>query len=258
MRRWPLILALTLWGCGATTTPAVVPAVPVRVVPLGINAAWHGPLPPSDVTALCGTTIRTPQLSVEGLQSYYNSIVSCPSMRSIVVVEAPDIVLVHAVATMLRPGDAVEMGNELELAPSDLTLQQFTDFTTLACVPTAITGGVYTLNADTRARVLAAHTACPSARLGVHLYEPLTTADVAWLSALPAHVVVTETGYPTRCDPARVPEQQTYLERQQTLLSTIPTVDQMIVYQYPVGPSCNDLDTFGLGPAALAWFLHSR
>ncbi len=147
-------------------------------------------------------------------------------------------------------------GNELELGPHELTLDQFRNFTTLACVPEAITGGVYTLNADTRERLLAAHATCPSARLGVHLYTPLTTDDVAWLAALPVHVVVTETGFPTRCDPARGPQQTQYLRDQQTLLSTIPTVDLMVIYQYPVGPSCSDLDTFGLGPDALAWFLH--
>lgn len=251
-----LLCVLTV-GCGPVGVPAPIPSAPTRILPLGINAGFHSPLPPDVVARYCGTTIRTPQVSVEGLLTYYQSIQSCPSMRTIVLVEGPDVALVQALAPLLHPGDFIELGNELELPPYELTVDQFAAFVASACVPYAITGGVYTLTADTRDRLLRAHTACPTALLGVHLYEDLTTADVTWLGALPAPVAVTEAGYPTRCDPTRAPQQLQWLRDRRALFSTIPTVTLLVVYQQPTGPSCSDLDTFGVIPeTADALFPH--
>lgn len=251
------LLGVVLWGCGSAGVPAPIPPAPTRALPLGLNDGFHGPLPSDIVARYCGTTIRTPQLSPEGLLAYYRSIQSCPSMRTIVLVEAPDVALVHALAPLLHPGDLIELGNELELPPYELTPDQYAAFLTAACVPHAITGGVYTLSADTRDRMLRAHTACPSALLGVHLYEDLTSTDVAWLTALPVHVAVTEAGYPTRCDPTRAADQFQWLTDRRALLSTVPTVALLVVYQRPTGPTCSDLDTFGVtAQTANALFPH--
>lgn len=247
------LLSITM-ACAPILAP--IPATPTHLLPVGLNDGFHAPLLPSVVATYCGTTIRTPQLTIDGVAAYYASIASCPSMHTILLVEAPDAPLVRTFAALLHDGDFVEAGNELELLPHELTLDQYATFIHDACVPSMITGGIYTLNDDTKARLLAAHAACPSARLGLHLYQPLTQDDVDWLSNRgpylvnggigSVHLVITETGFPTRCDPARDPLQRIFLTNLRSLLSTIPTIDAMIVYQRPIGPSCSDLDTFGI------------
>lgn len=246
-----LLAALLVSGCASV--PVAPPTVPIRTVLLGIVDGFHGPLPANIVARYCGPiTIRTPQLSGAGLDAFLASITPCPSFKVIALVEGLDIQLTADFAT--RPVWGIELGNELELAPNNLTPQQYASFIAQADAairaanPSVIiiTGGVYTLDADTKARILAALAVCPGCWVGVHLYEDLAQADLDWLAALPTQIAVTETGYPTRCDPTRLPQQLEWLQSRRALFSTVPNIALMVVYQRPVGPTCSDLDTFGV------------
>lgn len=260
-----LILTCLVSGCSGALhggtfnlhdTGNVLPA-------LGINDGFHGPLPADVVARYCGHTIRTPQLSAEGLQAYYASLAACPSMKTIVLVEAPDVALVAAIAPLLRPGDALELGNELELRPYELTVGQYAEwimaarFAAWTANPNAklITGGVFTLNSDTKPYLLAAKAACPDCTLGIHLYEDLSDADLRWLTALGRPLVVGEFGLPTRCRPTGGAEQREWIGTQWARFALVPSITLAVIYQRPVGPTCSDYDTFGIaGQPAEEWF----
>ena len=242
-----------LSGCASNPAPAPIPPQPSRAVALGLNDGFHGPLPPAIVSRYCGPiTIRTPQLSGPALDAYLASVASCPQFQTLALVENPDAAL--AAQLSARSVQMIELGNELELAPNNLTPQQYASFTAAAFAAiravnpsvTIITGGVYTLDADTKARILAALAVCPGCWVGVHLYEPLPQSDLDWLAALPTHIAVTETGFPTRCDPVRLPQQEAFLQGQINQLSTVPNVALIVIYQRADGSSCSDLDTFGI------------
>ena len=216
--------------------------------PLGLNDGFHAPLAPATVTRYCGHTIRTPQLSAEGLTAYYDSIAICPSMKTIVLVEGPDVALVVALVQLLHAGDAIELGNELELPPHNLTVAQYAAFIAAAraAVPNVnlITGGVFTLNADTKPYLLAASAACADCTLGVHLYEALSDADVKWLNDLGRPLAVTEFGAHANCDGGA--GQRAWIENQWAAFARVPAIMLAVVYQRAVGPSCSDADTFGI------------
>jgi hypothetical protein len=231
----------------------------VRAVPLGLNDGFHGPLPPEIVARYCGLiTLRTPQLSGAALDALLASIASCPQFRVLALVENPDVDLARQFAA--RPVWGIELGNELELAPNHLTPPQYATFVGAASVairainPSVIllTGGVYTLDDDTKQRITLALSACPFCGVGIHLYEPLEQADLDWLTALHVPIAVTETGFPTRCDSARMPQQLTFLQGMIAQLSTVPNVSLIAIYQRPSGADCSDLSTFGIDgkPAA--------
>jgi hypothetical protein len=228
----------------------------VRRVPRGINDGFHGPIGPDLVAHDCAYrqpfTIRTPQLSGASLDAFRLSIAACPQLHVLALVEGPDVALAAELAQ--RPIDAIELGNELELPPHALTPQAYAAFVKAAYAAvravnptvTIITGGVYALTDDTKARVALALAQCPGCWAGLHLYEPLSASDLAWLTSLNVPIAVTETGYPTRCDPARIVPQQQYIANQLYDFSTVPNVQLVVIYQRPSGPTCSDLDTFGL------------
>lgn len=250
-----LILALLTVACGGNPPPVVTPPPqPVRIVPLGLNDAFHGPLPPDIVAKYCGPiTIRTPQLSGVALDTFLGSIIGCPSFHTLALVEGPDVALAADFARR-RGLWGIELGNELELAPHNLSVQQYADFIGTASQAIQawnpdliiITGGVYTLDSDTKTRISAAHTACPTCWVGVHLYQDLSQSDLDWLGALPTQIAVTETGFPTRCDPARLQQQAEWLASRRALFSTVPNIALMVIYQRPNGADCSDLSTFGI------------
>ncbi len=250
MKRLVIALALTA-GCALHGTVTLNDAGHV-LPPLGLNDGFHSGLPPDVVTRYCGHTIRTPQLSVEGLTAYYASIAACPSMKTIVLVEGPDVALIDVFLAQIHDGDRVEAGNELELAPHNLTVQQYTIFIGAVCDPRLITGGVFTLNADTKPYLLAAAAACPAATLGIHLYEDLSDADLQWFRDLHRPLMVTEFGAHTNCDDGT--GQKAWIENQWARFALVPAITAAIVYQRPIGNSCSDADTFGLAPPAQALF----
>jgi hypothetical protein len=248
----PIIALLTV-ACSTNPPPAPIPPSPSRTVAIGLNAGFHGPLPPETVSRLCGPlTVRTPQLSGDALDQYLASIASCPQFKTLALVEGPDQPL--AVAFASRPVQMIELMNEAELAPNNFTPTQYAQFIGAAAqairavnpTVTIITGGVYTLDADTKQRILGALAVCPGCWVGVHLYEPLAQTDLDWLAALPTQIAVTETGFPTRCDPARLSQQQVFLQGMINQLSTVPNVALIVIYQWPDGTGCTDLDTFGI------------
>ncbi len=249
MKRLGLALAALTTACALHGTVPLGPSSNV-LPPLGIVAGFREPLQSVVVTRYCGHTIRTPQVSADGLRAYYLSVAACPTLRTIVLVEAPDLALVRALAPLLHDGDALELGNELEL--HGLTVAQYADWLQQAresarfVAPTVrlITGGVFTLNADTQPYLLAARAACPDCTLGVHLYEGLSDADLAWLQALNAPLAVTEFGAPARCDGGV--GQRAWISQQWAQFARVPAITAAVVYQRAVGPTCSDLDTFGI------------
>lgn len=259
-----LLLTIVATGCGALAGGTILLHDVGHVLPpLGVNDGFHGPLPPDVVARYCGHTIRTPQRSADGLRAYYASIAACPTTRTIVLVEAPDLALAAALAPELHDGDVLELGNELELAPHELTVAQYAAWLSAArsavgvviAPARLITGGVFTLNDDTKPYLLAARAACPDCTLGIHLYEDLSDADVGWLQALGRPLAVTEFGFPTRCAAARAAEQHDWIAAQWARFALVPSITVAVVYQRPVGPTCSDLDTFGIaGQPAEALF----
>jgi hypothetical protein len=197
------------------------------------------------------------------LPSRSQSVAGCPATHSIVLVEAPDVDLAAALASVLHSGDALEIGNELELRPYELTPAQYGEFlrrarvAVLAANPLAvlITGGVFTLNADTKPYLLAAAASCPDCILGIHLYQALSDADLAWLTRLKRPIAVTEFGAPTRCALNGGTAQKAWIDAQWAQFARVPTIVEAVVYQHAVGPTCSDLDTFGIdGQPAAAFF----
>jgi hypothetical protein len=265
MSRSLLVLAL-LAACAAACGGALAGGTlslhdTGHVLPmLGINDAYHGPLPPEIAARDCGHVVRTPQRSGAALDAFLASIASCwsptfhdaHSLKVLALVEGPDVALAAAFAA--RPVDAIELGNELELPPHNLTVAQYAQFLGAARAAVRavnasvviITGGVFTLNDATKPYLLAARAACPDCTLGVHLYEDLSDADLAWLAALQRPIAVTEFGFPTRCDPARLPQQRDWIAAQWARFALVPAITLAVVYQRPVGPACSDLDTFGI------------
>ena len=255
MKALSAALAVCMVGCRAAAPPVVVPPSPVHILSLGLNDGFHSGLDPATVTRYCGHTIRTPQLSAEGLLAYYASIASCPSMKTIVLVEGPDVALVAALVPLLHAGDRLEAGNELELNPHQFSVAQYgawiAQARAAAGVP-IITGGVFTLNDDTKPYLLAAKAACPDCTLGVHLYEDLSDADLQWLRDLGRPLAVTEFGAHTNCDSGL--GQKAWIENQWARFALVPAITAAIVYQRAIGPTCSDADTFGLAPPAQTLF----
>jgi hypothetical protein len=260
VRRWLIVLSLTT-ACGPQQlafVPYVAP-IPPHAIPVGINDGFHGVLPPEVFAADCPSMIRTPQLSGEALRAFLDATpAGCPVLA---LVEAPDVALVTAFAR-LKP-DAIELGNELELPPYDLPASQYGEWIARAALALqaadyhgrVILGGVYALTNETKAAIRWGLDACSDVgivcTIGIHLYDA-SDADLAWLRALHWPIWVTEVGFPTRCQPAREPQQANFIEAQIARFSTVDQLERVFLYQRANGSGCSDLDTFGIDgkPAA--------
>jgi hypothetical protein len=244
---------LSLCAACGPQHPQIAP-IPVHQIPVGINDAWHSVPTPEGFAKDCPAMIRTPQTSGRALAAFIAAApVGCPVLA---LVEAPDVELVKQFAAV-NPA-AIELGNELELPPFELTPSQYGDWIGRAAVALAgvdyqgdvILGGVYALTNDTKAAIRFGLDSCVAAGLtrcvvGVHLYDA-SEADLQWLRDLNWRVWVTETGMSTRCDPTREREQAIFLAEQTDRFSTVPKLERVFFYQRVRGPSCSDLDTFGL------------
>lgn len=215
---------------------------------------YHGPLPPDLVNHYAGwqgdVTVRTPQISAQGLAAYLESVCCHGWMRTIALAEAPDAALA-ASFVFLHP-DAIENGNELELAPHELTPTQYANAQRdmmnaerdAGFVGDIIMGGVYALTDSTKQAITLALSVCGTCIVGVHLYDP-SQADVDWLNGLDADVAVTETGSPTGCGTAKWQEQADYVAGVRALVAGVRRLKYFIVYQRPSAPTCDNLATFG-------------
>lgn len=259
-----LVVALAgLQACaGILQRGAVTPAASIAM-PVGINDGFHGPLPPAVVASYqavdAAVPIRTPQITADGLDAFVASVAAAPNVLTYALVEGVDPALARAFAQRSAVR-WIEVGNELELPPLELSPQAFVDAVVAMhdairqvnpTVP-VVTGGVYTLNDDTKRRLSLVHAACPDCWIAVHLYEGLAREDLDFLRGLGVPIVVSETGYPTRCEPARLPMQKAWIDEQLRTVSTVANVRLAFVYQRPNGSGCSDLETFGIAgkPAA--------
>lgn len=243
-------------ACGTTARHLPPPPTAVRFLPLGLNAGFHDGLAADVVAHYCTygqtTYIRTPHLSGATLDAFLASVAPCPALKTLALVEGPDVDLARELAR--RPIDKIEIGNELELPPHEFTREQYWDFEGRACQavrevnPTVeiVLGGVYTLDNDTRVRIRGALDRCPGATVAIHLYEELSQDDLDWLKAMLAPIIVSETGSPTGCGQAKWQEQKEWIDARRRLLSTVPNITLMVIYQWANGPGCTNLDTFGI------------
>lgn len=247
-------------ACASRSAPVpVAPTAPRAThVVYGINDGFHGPLPALIVAHDCDggdLTIRTPQLGAADLAAFLDSIASCPTLHTIALIEAPDAALAFALATTARDRGvrAMENGNELELAPRNLTPVQYADAQAAMAqaersagyTGDVIMGGVYALTDETKQAIVLALARCAGCLVGVHLYDP-TPADVDWLNALHADIALTETGSPTGCGTAQWQAQADYVAGVRDLALGIARLKYLLVYQRPSGPTCDNLATFGV------------
>lgn len=256
-RVWTLLALLTV-ACGAHPAPVLTPAVP-RSAPLelGANDCFHCAGMSPDIEAEWCTWrapwIRTPQLSAASLAAHLAA-VTCPSVKTLALVEGPDPALAGALAAVLPFAAKLEVSNELELAPHNLSPQAYVAAVTqmhdaaraAGFSGEIIAGAVYALTDDTKARVEAVAAACPDCSLGLHIYEVPSAADLAWIRSLHRRIWVTETGSPTNCVPVKLQEQAAYLNGMIATLGTVENIVGVILYQRPAGPTCSNLDTFSI------------
>lgn len=259
MRRTSLAL-VCLCALACASAPARPPAPPSapRSTPLmlGINDGFHGQLSQDLVDKACSWNQpweRTPHLSAETLRSFVASIASCRSIHVLALVEGPDPALAAQLASVAGV-DALEVGNELELPPHELSMNAYV--ASVAQMHDAaraagfhgeiIAGAVYAITDDTKRRVEAMLAACPDCSVGLHVYEVPSTADLNWIRSLHRRVWVTETGSPTGCGHAKDQEQADFLRGMLATLSTVENIVGVIVYQRAAGPTCSNLDTFSI------------
>ena len=197
--------------------------------------------------------IRTPQLSASSLSAHLAA-VTCPSVKTLALVEGPDPALAGALAAVLPFDAKLEVGNELELAPHTLSQSAYVAAVTqmhdaaraAGFSGEIVAGAVYALTDDTKARVEAAAAACPDCSLGLHVYEVPSAADLAWIRALNRRVWVTETGSATGCGTAQWQAQADYLRGMLATLGTVENIVGVLIYQRPAGLTCSTLDTFSI------------
>jgi hypothetical protein len=277
-----LVLALALASCSQNPAPQPAPG-PLSTPAVGLNDGFHGPLPPEIANHYTGYrhqfVIRTPQLSGAALQAFYASIRDLSLynrsfiggwLKILALVEGPDAALAADVAA--QQPDIIENGNELELPPHELSPQMYAvvqvqmhDAERAAgFTGEIIMGSVYALTDATKQAITLALGRCATSRIqsalvgvganvdrvsdcliGVHLYT-ITRADIDWLNAQDADVALTETGSPTNCDPAKLPAQAAYQQALYAAAVQIRRLRYFLVYQGGDGPSCSNLDTFGI------------
>ena len=244
------ILALTA-ACGPVSLPTGPPlATHVRY---GLNAGFHSPLP-SDVISRYASwgglvMVRTPQVSKQGLNEFMLAVAGL-QIGTVALVEGPDVQLARDFSGFQSLG-AIENGNELELPPHNLTPEQYADVEWQMCAAELAAGftgdiflgGVYALTDETKRAILLAHAKCPTALISVHLYT-ISREDIDWLNSTGVDIAITETGSPTRCG-SWLP-QATYQAQLRTAALQIRRLKYFLIYQGPTGPTCSDLDTFGI------------
>ncbi len=245
------LLALTLTA-GCASLPVVAPG-PVHPLPVGLNDGWHGTLPAIVFAQDCPTMIRTPQVSGAALQAFMDAApANCPVLA---LVEQPDVDLVRQFGMVNPP--AIELANEAELPPFELTPSQYGDWIARAVNAlqgidyrgTIVMGGVYALTPETRTAIRWGILNCSALGrtcvIGVHLYDA-SDEDLAWLRSLNWPVWITEFGMPDNCDPAKIAAKPEFLAAQIVRFSTVPKIERVFIYQGPRGATCNNLDTFGI------------
>jgi hypothetical protein len=263
------ILALTT-ACGPQVIPPVVKDAPPRTAPihLGLVDGFHSPLPPDIASHYCGygtdLTIRTPQLSADGLGAFVASL-SCPQTHALVLIEGPDLALAETFAQIAEPLPgirAIENMNEGELPPHNFGPEAWAKVQQSMAqgerdagwTGDIITGGVYALTDETKRAILLVLPTCRhlDCMIGVHLYDP-SADDIAWLDGLNIDIALTETGSPTGCGMSKWQAQADYLTGIYARVSQIRRLRYFVVYQRPSGPTCSNLDTFGIQSFDLTW-----
>jgi hypothetical protein len=241
------ILALLSTACASL--PVVTPRT--QPIQIGINDGFHGVLPPEMFAADCPAMIRSPQLSGSELSAF----LTAAPCAVLALIEAPDLQLVEAFARENPP--AIELANEAELKPYELTPAQYAQWIREATKilksqdygGVVVMGGVYALTRETKQAILLGISACIDSgltcRVGVHLYDA-SDEDLTWLRALNWPIWVTEIGAHDNCRPADIAAKTPWLASQITRLSTVPLIERVFIYQRPRGRDCSDLSTFGI------------
>lgn len=269
---------VALLACAPAQRPATGPPTAVNVH-YGINDGFHGPLPPDIVQHYYDykgpLTIRTPHLTAASLMAFRISLrgstipASSPfSINVLALVEGTDAALAAAFARDwlvddVWPVTAIENGNELELKPLELKPSQYADAQGHMAVAERnagftgdiLFGGVYALTDGpdgTKVAILEAMDACADCLVTLHVYEPLTSAQVKWLNDLGRDIAITEAGSPTGCSTSRWQEQADYVAAIRASALQVRRLKYFIIYQRPSGPGCSNYDTFGL-QGVLCW-----
>jgi hypothetical protein len=244
---------------------------------IGINDAFHSPLPPEIAAHYCDTgrdiVLRAPVLSADQATALRQSVASCPRIRVLLLVENADDALVASLAASLQksqglpPVWGVELGNERDLA--GLTPQQFGAFVgssrdalrSAGFTGHIVTGGIYTVDRhepqDFAAYLAPAIAACSDCVIGLHWYGDTSDTWLARVQALERPVAITEFGMPS-CTATQNEAQLAYLREKLTAFARIPAL-AAIVYQRPSAPEpCNNSDAshlahFGLQRPNGSW-----
>lgn len=254
VRRWACAASVVM-GVACASLPPVVGPAPAHPIAIGINDGFHGVLPPDVFAFDCPHMIRSPQVSGAAVRAFLEAS-PCPMLA---LVEAPDVDLVQQFARENPP--AIELCNECELTPAELTPPQYADWIARAVAVLSdyhgeiVLGGVYAITDATKDAITRAVAVCDRCIVGVHLYDA-SDEDLAWLASLNRRIWVTETGYPTRCESSREPEQAKWLQTQFARFATVPRLERVFIYQRAKGPTCSDLDTFGIAGTPAAALLH--
>ena len=244
---------------------------------VGINDAFHSPLPPEIAAHYCETgrdiVLRAPVLSADQATALRQSVASCPRIHVLLLVESADAALVASLADSLQkpqglpPVWGIELGNELDLA--GLTPEQFGAFVGAAhdalraagFTGNIVTGGIYTVDRhepqDFATYLAPAIAACPDCVVGLHWYGDTSDNWLARVQALNRPVAVTEFGMPS-CTPAQDDAQLGYLQEKLAAYARVPVL-VAIVYQRASAPEpCNNSDNshlahFGLQRPDGSW-----
>jgi hypothetical protein len=264
----------TTVGANAPRLKMVDPSAPRMLV--GINDAFHSPLPPELAAHYCDWNkdfvLRSPILSAEQATALRQSVASCPRIHVLLLIEGADCALAAAIApdlqrTDLPPVWGVELGNERDL--DGLTPQQFGAFVGAAhdalraagFTGNIATGGIYTVDRhepqDFATYLAPAIAACPDCIVGLHWYGDTSDSWLARVQAVNKPVAVTEFGMPS-CTPAQDDAQLAYLQEKLAAYARVPAL-VAIIYQRPSAPEpCNNSDNshlahFGLQRPDGSW-----
>jgi hypothetical protein len=243
------IAAILALSVACASLPVVTPRT--QPIQIGINDGFHGTVSPEIFAADCPAMIRSPQTSGPALAAF----LTAAPCAVLALIEAPDLKLVEAFARE-RPA-AIELGNELELPPHELTPAQYGQWIRSATAilkaadyrGVVVLGGVYALTDETKQAIKLGISACIDSgltcRVGVHLYDA-SDADLAWLRALHWPIWVTEIGAHDNCRPADIAAKKPWLASQLARLSTVPLIERVFIYQRARGSDCSDFSTFGI------------